>query len=567
MKYIFYLLLVGITFFTSCRNESTERQLINDAEALLIANPDSAYLLLDSITMADNLSDKLLARWCMLYGDVADKLHKDMPYVSQLLRARTWYEKHGTPYQQAQIGLYLGRSYVEDKEYMKAMDAYVQALDIAEKAKEYNVAGYISSYMGDLYTLKGLSTEALDKYHRASDYFLKAGNKRSYAISYRDMARTLVYQDSTSLALEYLFKADTIIRKLNDTEALASIQNGLGNTYAMLDDTVNAEYYYTKSLKTSSINNAPTYLALCNLYINKDVNKARNFLDKAKLSLGDNLYTSVAIIYKQYELEKNNDDTRLALFHLEQYQNALDSIYDLYTKNDILDIEKRYDHVKLLNENGKLRNKNLIDIILLNIAIAFALLIYLIYQHNDKNKSKRIYEQNIKINELSLELDKKIKELYVQETLKSEENEFKDNVLKLNDIKNDIFTIKSELNILRKQKFLSSSITKKVIKLSQNVIAGYNKPLLSNKDWDSIKNLINNIYPSIDDFLNSDKYGFTDSEIKYCYLSFFELDIRSESILLNITTESVTKRRYRIRQKLNIVGEEGSFYAYFMNNI
>lgn len=93
MKYIFCLLLIGITFFTSCRNESTERQLINDAEAMLITNPDSAYLLLDSITMADNLSDKLLARWCMLYGDVADKRHKDMPYVSQLLRARTWYEK------------------------------------------------------------------------------------------------------------------------------------------------------------------------------------------------------------------------------------------------------------------------------------------------------------------------------------------------------------------------------------------------------------------------------------------------------------------------------------------
>lgn len=147
MKNIFYLSLILITFFTSCRNESTERQLINEAEAILQQNPDSAYMLLDSITMADNLSDKLLARWCMLYGKAADKVYKDMPYVSQLKRARAWYEKHGTPYEQAQIGLYLGRSYVEDREYMKAMDAYVQALDVAEKAKEYNVAGYIGICM------------------------------------------------------------------------------------------------------------------------------------------------------------------------------------------------------------------------------------------------------------------------------------------------------------------------------------------------------------------------------------------------------------------------------------
>lgn len=564
MKYIFYLLLVGITFFTSCRNESTERQLINDAEALLISNPDSAYLLLDSITMADNLSDKLLARWCMLYGDVADKLHKDMPYVSQLLRARTWYEKHGTPYQQAQIGLYLGRSYVEDKEYMKAMDAYVQALDIAEKAKEYNVAGYISSYMGDLYEMKGFSSEALVKYHRASDNFLKAGNKRSYAISFRDMARTLVYQDSTSLALEYLFKADTIIRKLNDTEALASIQNGLGNTYAMLDDTVNAEYYYTKSLKTSSINNAPTYLALCNLYINKDVNKARNFLDKAKLSLGDNLYTSVAIIYKQYELEKNNDDTRLALFHLEQYQNALDSIYDLNTKNDILDIEKRYNHVILLNENNKLRNKNLIDAILLTVIIIVCMIVFVIYQYRNKLKNKKLYEQEIKLKqndiriyELSSELERMTNELSTQESIESNEK-------RLDQLKNNIVDIKNELTALKKEKLLTSPIVNKIIKLSMKIVPGKGSPL-TDRDWLNLRNVINQTYGSFHDFVLNNEFGLTPAELQYCYLSFLELDIKSESVLLNINPESVSKRKLRIRQKLGSVGCNMPLYQYIIN--
>lgn len=171
MKNTIYLVLLLTVFFTGCRNEIKEQQLIDRAETLLEIDSDSTYLLLDSITMADNLSDKLLARWCMLYGKAADKVHKDMPYVSQLLRARTWYEKHGTPYEQAQIGLFLGRSYVEDREYMKAMDAYTQALDVAERAKEYNVAGYICSYMGDLYELKGFFQETLDKYNQSADYF------------------------------------------------------------------------------------------------------------------------------------------------------------------------------------------------------------------------------------------------------------------------------------------------------------------------------------------------------------------------------------------------------------
>lgn len=560
MKSKLYLILLLIVLFASCRNESKELQMINHAESLLETKPDSAYLLLDSITMADNLSDKLLARWCMLYGKAADKIHEDMPYVSQLLRAHAWLEKHGSSSEQAQIGLFLGRSYVEDREYVKAMDAYITALGIAENAKEYDLAGYINSFMGDLYELKDLPNEAFNKYNHASTYFLHADNRRSYALALRDMARTLAYQDSCSLALEYLTKANTIATKLNNAEVIASIENGLGNIYAMLKDTVKAESYYLKSLKTSSINNSPSYLALSNLYFCKDNDKACQYLEKAKTITSKNSYTTFAILYKQYELEKMNNNTQLALAYLEEYQNALDSIYDFYTKAEILDIEKRYDHLKVLNENSILRHNNLINLTLLIIAIVVALVIYLIYLQNNKSKNKKIYEQESKLNELSRELEKKKKELSTQCTLEDNEN-------KLNQIKNDILNIKNELASLQKKKLLSSSITKKVLKLSKNIIAGSEQSLLSYKDWNSIKNIINEIYPSFKDILDMGNYGLTSSEEQYCYLSFFELDIRAESILLNITPDSVIKRRYRIRQKLDVVGKDISLYAYFADKM
>lgn len=560
MRSKLYLIFLLITFFTSCRDESMEYQLINQAERLLETKPDSAYLLLDSITMADNLSNKLLARWCMLYGKAADKMHEDMPYVSQLLRARTWFEKHGNSSEQAQIGLFLGRSYVEDREYMKAMDAYMQALEVAEKAKKYDLAGHINSYMGDLYELKNLPAEALNKYNHAADYFMQAGNQRSHALALRDMARTLAYQDSCSLALEYLLKANAIVAKLDDTEAIASIENGLGNIYALLKDTVKAESYYIKSLETSSANNSPSYLALSNLYFCRDKDKAWEYLNKAKNLSTKNPYTSIAIIYQQYELEKINNNTQLALFYLEQYQNALDSIYDFYAKADILDIEKRYDHVKVLNENNKLRFNNLIGFILLIIAVVTALIVYIAYLQNNKMKNEKIYEQESKLNELSRELDKKKKELSIQGSLEDNEN-------KLSQIKNDIFHIKNELVSLQKKKLLSSPIAKKVIKLSQNVIPGSAQSLLSYKEWNLIKNTVDETYPSFKDCLNIKEGELTLSEEQYCYLSFFELDIRAESILLNITSDSVTKRRYRIRLKLGIVGEDKSLYAYFIDKM
>lgn len=567
MKNIFYLSLILITFFTSCRDESTERQLINEAEAILQQKPDSAYMLLDSITMADNLSDKLLARWCMLYGKAADKVYKDMPYVSQLKRARTWYEKHGTPYEQAQIGLYLGRSYVEDREYMKAMDAYVQALDVAEKAKEYNVAGYICSYMGDLYEIKDMSMESSKKYHQASDYFLRADNKRSHALALRDMARTQAYQDSCTLALEYLLKADSIVLKLNDTEAIASIKNGLGNVYAMLKDTAKAEYYFFNALAIDSLDVAPTYLALCNLYLDKDINKARLYLDKAKFSNSKSSYTLAAIIHKQYELDKKENNLEFALSHLEEYQSTLDSIYNSNIEDDILDIEKRYNHVLLLNENTKLYHNNLINIFFINIIVIIGLILFLVYLYKNKEKNRRLYEQeirlkenDIKIYELSSELERKKSELSLQNSLESNER-------RLKNIKNDIAEIENEIIQLRKEKLSSSLIAKKILKLSQKVVPGSDKSLLTNKDWLTIQTTIDQIYTSFKKLLDKDSVELTASEKSYCYLSFFELDIKAESILLNINPLSVTKRRYRIRQKFGITGEDISLYKYFLSKM
>lgn len=153
MKNTWLLILLFICSFFSCRNDRVAHDLMNRAEGFIEADPDSAYTLLNSIEVPDNLNDRQFARWCMLYGQSADKLFKDMPYVIQLNRALHWYKKHGIPEQQAWMGLYLGRSYMEDKLFIPATEVYSEALDLAKEKHLYNVAGYICSYMADLYTI------------------------------------------------------------------------------------------------------------------------------------------------------------------------------------------------------------------------------------------------------------------------------------------------------------------------------------------------------------------------------------------------------------------------------
>ena len=108
--------------------------------------------------------------------------------------------------------------------------------------------------------------EARKKNIEGADYFLKAGNKRSYALALRDIAYTWSRVDSVNKALWYMTKADTIVSELNDRKAMASIANGLGNLYEMKGDYQKAEENYLQSLDVNKKNNKSTYLALSSMY-------------------------------------------------------------------------------------------------------------------------------------------------------------------------------------------------------------------------------------------------------------------------------------------------------------
>lgn len=170
MKKIFLLILLPVSLFFSCVGDRIASETMDRAEILLEANPDSAYILLNEVKTPDRLNERQFARWCMLYCRAADKLFKDMLYTEQLDRALAWCKNHGTAEQRAWMGLYLGRSYVKDKLFIPAMKAYSDALSLAKEKYLYDVAGYICSYMADLYTYTGQRSEERRKFEEAAEF-------------------------------------------------------------------------------------------------------------------------------------------------------------------------------------------------------------------------------------------------------------------------------------------------------------------------------------------------------------------------------------------------------------
>ena len=580
MRHLLILIsLLSTLSFIGCRDESDAIYLIDRAESLLKSDPDSSHILLDSIAVPDNLSDKLLARWCMLSGKVADTLYTDLPYVQQLLRAQAYYKSHGTKQEQAKIGLYLGRSYVEDKENEKAMKVYLQALDIALRSEDYNQAGYICSYMGDLYDFEGNYLLGKDKYKEAESYFRKAGNMRSSAFALRDVGRMYAFSDSLDIALIFLLKADTIIVEVGDSSDIGTIYNGIGNIYNMLGNKELAKLYLWKNVNMSDFDDAPSYRTLAGIYIEEgDFKNARICLEKASVPSFNDM-TRFSVLYGYSLLEKAEGNWEKAWFYLDEYNSASDSILTIRNRENIIKIEKEYEHLKISLENMRLKSDKQKYFIYWVISVSILLILLWVFQIRIDRKNKRLLKQEIDLSNKSNELFRlrdnlrnkqdRLEALSIQLSEKNEKLNELDSREKLEkeyeQIKKEEETLVLRIAERRKDLFLSSAIAKKVIKLSQKVVPGATKSPLSEKDWQNIITQVNEVYPFLADRLAA--FNLSAAELRYCYLSLLGLDSIGESILLHIQPDSVNKRRQRVRQRLGIIAKEIDLCAYLINSV
>lgn len=580
MRHLLILIsLLSTLSFIGCRDESDAIYLIDRAESLLKSDPDSSHILLDSIAVPDNLSDKLLARWCMLSGKVADTLYTDLPYVQQLLRAQAYYKSHGTKQEQAKIGLYLGRSYVEDKENEKAMKVYLQALDIALRSEDYNQAGYICSYMGDLYDFEGNYLLGKDKYKEAESYFRKAGNMRSSAFALRDVGRMYAFSDSLDIALIFLLKADTIIVEVGDSSDIGTIYNGIGNIYNMLGNKELAKLYLWKNVNMSDFDDAPSYRTLAGIYIEEgDFKNARICLEKASVPSFNDM-TRFSVLYGYSLLEKAEGNWEKAWFYLDEYNSASDSILTIRNRENIIKIEKEYEHLKISLENMRLKSDKQKYFIYWVISVSILLMLLWVFQIRIDRKNKRLLKQEIDLSNKSNELFRlrdnlrnkqdRLEALSIQLSEKNEKLNELDSREKLEkeyeQIKKEEETLVLRIAERRKDLFLSSAIAKKVIKLSQKVVPGATKSPLSEKDWQNIITQVNEVYPFLADRLAA--FNLSAAELRYCYLSLLGLDSIGESILLHIQPDSVNKRRQRVRQRLGIIAKELDLCAYLINSV
>lgn len=540
------IIITSILVLSGCnKQQSVSDRLLNEVGKAIAINPDSASNLLKSISSPEKLDDKTFARWCMLSGKITDEIFTTILPTYQLERAYDWYSSHVSPDEQVQILIYLGRSYFADGDYDKAMSIYTNALDIAEKNKFNNLIGYIYDYIGDLYREKFMRTEAIKRYEAAAECFKKENNTDSYACALRDVGREYAEMDSLSHALHILIVADSVANKTKNIEVTASINNALGNIYAMQNKYDKAEKYLLKALLTGR-EKMPDYVALIDLYTTSGSIKAKELLSKIPQ---DNPQYTCSIKYLYYQIYNAEENYKEALVNLEEYVNMVDSIVYADSQSKILDIESKYNHLKISKEVDRLKIKQQSYIIISIICIITLLLItigYLLYRKKAKEKIQRqrdeLYLIKTNLLNVSLELEKKKRLL---DTFK-EKNEY------YNKMQEEIILLTANYKELQNKSLENSPLFKELTHLTTQNKPRNNRSLITDEQWKLITDEITHIYPNLHRYIYSLCPDLQIQDFMYCCLYMYGFDTNAEAQLINITVDSVIKKRLRLRQKLGI---------------
>ena len=568
MRIFLALLVIALGWIMQgCTNEADRNAIrqMEQAAPLMQPDPEAAHVLLaDSVAHPELLSPEVNARWCLMLCQLADSIGTPLPLMDDLDRARYYWERKGSPHDQALADYYLGRALMEEGLWKQSLTMLLKAGKLSLQSNDINLSGYITSNTGMVYYNQADFLLAKDKFLEAASYFEKAGNKRSKAFAKVNAAHMYAAMDSMQITFAYMHQADSVLCALGDSSDLSALYNNWGNIYAMQGELDIAKAYLQKSIAYCPEEAVPTYFALGGIYLEIDsIEQAEQYFEKAK-GPTENPYTHTELFYHLSELEEKKGNINQALAYMRQYVDSTNADILARKETNLQEVETLFDRKQMMHENAKLHQKwkSIRSYLIGSLFLLLLLSVFYVYRLGRKNRriiqltdelqeqKSHLLEQQMALDSLSCQL--KAVQQDNQEELRQKQSEYDQKAQEVEILKQQY--IQQRQYLLRE-----STIYKKIQKLVSTPNPDH-KELLTDKDWKATYKCIDTMYPSLSERLVL--AGITPTEKKYCYLSFFQLDSKLEAFLLNVNIDTPYKNRTRIRQKLKITGSEEKLYEH-----
>ncbi len=164
----------------------------------------------------------------------------------------------------------IGLSYLMQKTYFMATEAFFKAYDIFQKFNDRKNLGYTLINIGKAYLEQGIADIAETKFKAAKQTFEQIGDKYGVALSLQYLGLANLKTDE-QLAVDYLQQALKILKQINDPHSLAQTKLMLARAFYEIGENDSSITYTTQALQyfdtiNSQIEKAKAYLLLAQNY-------------------------------------------------------------------------------------------------------------------------------------------------------------------------------------------------------------------------------------------------------------------------------------------------------------
>ena len=157
---LFFTLSTISIMVVSC-HPNKDRLILDKAEQFIDDYPDSALVLLSSISPTNLHKEKDYARYSLLYAEALDKNYIDTTDISILSPAISYYERRDSQKELALSFYYLGRIQQNGRDYNASMLSFTRAEKILEDAPNPPLTYLLKMAMADNYAYSYNTVEEL----------------------------------------------------------------------------------------------------------------------------------------------------------------------------------------------------------------------------------------------------------------------------------------------------------------------------------------------------------------------------------------------------------------------
>jgi len=365
---------------------------------------------------------------------------------------------------------FLGRLYVKNLEYEKALDIYYKADKIADgmtdRYKSKN-KGDLHQSIANIYLAIGDTTLAIRNLHKTIPLLLANDNHNTLTYTYKSLSR-IYRKTKADSSFFYLEKSYFSAKKIGRKSAIGDATNQLGDHWFERGEIEKAMNYYNESLEIFQKLEQKSSIANTKMRIGKVQKKKLKYLPALKsFDEAYNIYKELDFLTSTLEAQKSRSEIlrRLgrhqeSLIALDEAMELKDSLNQKKYNKDVKEIQTKYETEKkeaalekqeLLIAKQNNERKNLIYGGL-GIFSILSLLLWSLYSRFKKNK--RISEQEKEIQQQYIsELEKEKKILSMSSMIEGQESERKRIAQDLHDgLGGLLTTIKVKFAVMKDEK-------------------------------------------------------------------------------------------------------------------